>query len=258
VPWSSEAMITAHEEPVRPRFTAGAVPGLSHPASGSIPAAGTKLWKVRSAWRRHRSRKPGGARASGFDSCTFRSLEDDLAVARAPFAKRMDPDRLRFDSAGFHAVDHVFARSIAAGPHAPAGSAGTSLVSWPLNRPSRPPHSSVHFFSSRASPPDLHAPALVRPGRLSRSQPRLRTLHRSEPTRTAGSPRHQPVKLALPKAIAPAALERAPFRFRAPRRRSPTRKHLVRLQIGPLHGPNADGRHFPVKETSSWLRHSGA
>jgi hypothetical protein len=82
--------------PRRPRFTAGAVPGLSHPASGSIPAASTILWKVRSAWCRHRSRKPGGARASGFDSCTFRprpwpQLEDDLAVARAPFAKRMDP-----------------------------------------------------------------------------------------------------------------------------------------------------------------------
>ena len=55
------------------RFTAGAVPGLSHPASGSIPAASTILWKVRSAWCRHRSRKPGGAQASGFDSCTFRS-----------------------------------------------------------------------------------------------------------------------------------------------------------------------------------------
>lgn len=59
-------------EPPRPRFTAGVVPGLSHPASGSIPAAGTIPWKVRSARCRHRSRKPGGARASGFDSCTFR------------------------------------------------------------------------------------------------------------------------------------------------------------------------------------------
>jgi len=59
--------------PSRPRLTAGAVPGLSHPASGSIPAAGTIPWKVRSARCRHRSRKPGGARASGFDSCTFRN-----------------------------------------------------------------------------------------------------------------------------------------------------------------------------------------
>ena len=47
-------------------------------------------WKVRSAWCRHRSRKPGGARASGFDSCTFRYLEDDFAAVRAPFAKRVD------------------------------------------------------------------------------------------------------------------------------------------------------------------------
>ena len=34
-------------------------------------------------------------------------LEDDLAVARAPFAKRMDPDGLRFDSAGFRAFNFV-------------------------------------------------------------------------------------------------------------------------------------------------------
>ena len=40
--------------------------------AGSIPAAST-LWKARSAWCRHRSRKPGGAQASGFDSCTFRN-----------------------------------------------------------------------------------------------------------------------------------------------------------------------------------------
>lgn len=63
--------------------------------AGSIPAASTGSWKARSAWCRHRSRKPGGAQASGFDSCTFRKSddadrEDDLAVARAPFAKRMD------------------------------------------------------------------------------------------------------------------------------------------------------------------------
>ena len=67
-------------------------------STGSIPVASTTLppmaslcsWKVRSAWCRHRSRKPGGAKASGFDSCTFRCWKIDLAVARAPFAKRMD------------------------------------------------------------------------------------------------------------------------------------------------------------------------
>src|SRR5262249_28316011 len=102
------------------------------------------------------------------------------------------------------------------------------------------------------------AAPLVRVRRPPRIDLTFRTLHRSEPTRPAGSPGTQPVKLALPKAIAPAALERAPFRFRAPRRRSPTRKHLVRLQIGRLNRPNADGRHFPLKENSLRLRHSGA
>lgn len=114
-------------------------------------------------------------------------LEDDLAVARAPFATRMDPDGLRFDSAGFRVSCQFRTLHRNGGPptRSPAGSTGTSFISWPLE-----------------------------------------------------------------KAIAPAALERAPSRFRAPHRRSPTRKHLVRLQIGPLHGPSADGRHFPVKETN--------
>lgn len=47
--------------------------------------------KARSARCRHRSRKPGGARASGFDSYTFHALEDGLAVARAPSATRSGP-----------------------------------------------------------------------------------------------------------------------------------------------------------------------
>jgi hypothetical protein len=50
--------------------------------------------KVRSAWCRHRSRKPGGAKASGFDSYAFHVWKIDLAEARAPFAKRMDPSRI--------------------------------------------------------------------------------------------------------------------------------------------------------------------
>ena len=120
----------ARQEPSRPRFTAGAVPGLSHPASGSIPAASTSLWKVRSAWCRHRSRKPGGAQAPGFDSCTFRPLEDDLAVARAPFAKRMDLDGLRFDSAGFRA-SISFSHAPSQRAYTPAGSTGTSFARWP-------------------------------------------------------------------------------------------------------------------------------
>lgn len=119
-------------------------------------------------------------------------LEDDLAVARAPFATRMDPDGLRFDSAGFRA-SFSFRTLHRSGPTRPAGSTGTSFVRWPYP-----------------------------------------TGHRARRTRACT------------------------FRFRAPRRRSPTRKHLVRLQIGPPRGPNADGRHFPVKETSLRLRHSGA
>ena len=59
--------------------------------AGSIPAASTASWKARSAWCRHRSRKPGGAQAFGFNSYAFHCWKIDLAVARAPFAKRMDP-----------------------------------------------------------------------------------------------------------------------------------------------------------------------
>ena len=64
------------------------------------------LRKVRSAWCGHRSRKPGGAKASGFDSYAF----------------------------------HDFARFTATSPHAhqPAKLA--------LQRPSRPSHSSVQPF----------------------------------------------------------------------------------------------------------------
>jgi hypothetical protein len=32
-------------------------------------------------------------------------MEDDLAVARAPFATRMDPHGLRFDSDFFRSID---------------------------------------------------------------------------------------------------------------------------------------------------------
>lgn len=188
--------------PSRSRLTAGAVPGLSHPASGSIPAASTILWKVRSAWCRHRSRKPGGARASGFDSCTFRSWPHD------PHWKTISRWRER-----------------------------RLLNGWTLTGCGSTPPASAH-----------------------RSCPRFTFSH--APSQRAYTPRRftpAPASYAGPaKAFAPAALERAPFRFRAPRRRSPTRKHLVRLQIGPPHGPSADGRHFPVKETSLRLRHSGA
>jgi hypothetical protein len=48
------------------------------------------FWKVRSAWCGHRSRKPGGAQAFGFNSYAFHFWRTHLAVARAPFAKRMD------------------------------------------------------------------------------------------------------------------------------------------------------------------------
>ena len=87
-------------------------------------------------------------------------LEDDLAVARAPFAKRMDPDGLRFDSAGFRASISflVFARSIAAGPHAP-----------PVTR-----HQPVKLALQKA----------IAPAALERAPFRFRAPRRRSPTRT--------------------------------------------------------------------------
>lgn len=79
-------------------------------------------------------------------------LEDDLAVARAPFATRMDPDGLRFDSAGFRA-SILFRTLHRSEPTRPAGSPGTSLESWPCKgHRARRTRACILSFS-RAPPP---------------------------------------------------------------------------------------------------------
>jgi len=151
----------------------GGVPGL-HPAMSryatSHHARGSLLVRSRVFHTRPRVRFPPRARSLEGEVCVVQTpvpktgwrasvrvrllhlpqLEDDLAVARAPFAKRMDPDRLRFDSADFRA-SISFSHAPSQRAHTPAGSPGTSPSSWPCKRPSRPPHSSVHPFDIVAS-----------------------------------------------------------------------------------------------------------
>ena len=126
--------------------------------TGSIPVASTAR-KVRSAWRRHRSRKPAGARASGFDSYAFHVWKIDLAVARAPSATRLDPTGCGSTppSSAIDRSSHLtvrekclgslssFARSIATSLHATSARPTPALYAGPA-KASRPPHSSVHPF----------------------------------------------------------------------------------------------------------------
>ena len=105
-------------------------PGSFTPGLGFDPRREHVPWKVRSARRRHRSRKPGGARASGFDSCTFRNWK---TISRWRERRLLNGWTLT----GCGSTPPASAQSIEfrtlhrSEPTRPAGSPGTSLNRWP-------------------------------------------------------------------------------------------------------------------------------